>query len=187
MSEDVFAWSLFTSYASLHAGPECFAEGLHGKKKMSLSSHVVNTYRTYFGVEPETVSLLSFSQISRSPEIRKLSVKHSPPPHGTHFASSHLLSSLFVCLFLLFVSGTARQEELPLLPPSCNDAEWCFNVLLCKQTKAQKHYLWNIKLTHSHKNTFSPAVAACVIQTEVILRREVAHFCMTSNCSVARI
>lgn len=95
------------------------------RRACMLRKPVVNTYRTYFGVEPETVSLLSFSQISCSPEIRKLSVKRSPPPRGTHLASSHLLSSLFVfvCLFLLFVSGPARQEELPLLPSSCNDAE----------------------------------------------------------------
>lgn len=117
---------LFTGCTSLRASPECSAEGLHGKKKPSLSLPGVNTYRTYFGVESETVSLLSFSQISRSPEIRKLSVKCSPPPYGTHFTLLHICSLLFlffVCLFLFFVSGTARQEELPLLLPLLL---WCW-------------------------------------------------------------
>lgn len=89
------------SYASLHASPECPAEGLHGKKKPSLSSPAVNTYRTYLGVEPETVSLLSFSQISCSPEIRKLSVKHHL--HLTaHISLLHICSLLFL-FFVLFV------------------------------------------------------------------------------------
>lgn len=181
MPEDEFVWSLFTSCARVFCGGLAWKE-----KKTSLSSPVVNTYRTYFGVEPESVSLLSFSQISCSPEIRKLSVKRSPPPHGTHFASSHPLSSLFVfCLFVFtFCFWHCSPGRTSSFAMMLNDV---LNMLLCKETKVQKHYLWNIKLTHSHKNNFSPAVAACVIRTEVILRREVADFCMTPNCSVARV
>lgn len=119
----------------------------------------------------------------RSPALLKLgSYQRNVHLHLTaHISLLHICSLLFLffaCLFLLFVSGSAHQEELPLLLPSCYDAEWCFNVLPCRQqTKAHKHYMRNIKLTHSYKNKFSPAV-----KTEVILG-EVLHDIQLQRCT----